>query len=389
MKKKVRLDTNNIVVYENKAWFFSINYPCLCYYDYEKQELVKKKFIYDKKGYIECLYEKIIRIENYIVGIPFWASDVFIYDTKTDKEYYLEITGDEEINVNAFYTSTIYEKIIYSFRRFATKGESGNYVLKIDPFRKKAEYIKLSLDEVNCNESETVRVFANENYSGDGFAILLSEKGNILKLRLSDFKCDFFDCKISEHPFYTISRFEESKYFLTDKVGESFIWDGQHNYRKVKKTQIIELTNNIISIGKKYLGAFENSACYNDMIYLIPSLANVICEYDLKRNVIKKAWFSDEIVFDVANEIKTDNYYVGFFSNACLVGKLLFLFCVSSGKLYEIDLEKKIVKSNVMEVNFTEEELTYIWEYRLKNCGGIIKEDKKIEYELQTFINMV
>ena len=39
--------------------------------------------------------------------------------------------------------------------------------------------------------------------------------------------------------------------------------------------------------------------------------------------------------------------------------------------------------------DFTEEELTYIWEYRLKNCGGIIKEDKKIEYELQTFINMV
>ena len=389
MAKKVRLDTNNIVVYEKKAWFFSINYPCLCCYDYEKQEILKKKFIYDKKGYIECLYEKIIRIENYIVGIPFWASQVFIYDTKTDEEYYLDIIGDEEVSVNAFYTSSICGNIIYSFRRFATTGESGNYVLKIDPFRKKAEYIKLCLDEVNYNDSKTVRIFANESYSGDGFVILLSEKGNILKLRLSDFKCDFFNCKNSEYPFYTISRFGDSKYFLTDRMGEGFIWDGQHNYLKVKKTQIIELTNKIATIEKKYMSAFENSDCYKDVIYLMPSWANIICEYDIKKNIMKKAWFSDEIVFDVINESKPDNYYVGFFSNTCLVANVLFLFCVSGGKFYEIDLEKKVVKSKVMEVDLNEEELTYIWKYRVKNSGGIIKEDKKVECELQTFINMM
>ena len=80
---------------------------------------------------------------------------------------------------------------------------------------------------------------------------------------------------------------------------------------------------------------------------------------------------------------------MGFLSNAFLVGNVLFLFCVSSGTFYEIDLANKVVKANIIEVDFSKEEITYIGEYRFKHSTGILKEDERLEYGLQTFINMI
>ena len=39
--------------------------------------------------------------------------------------------------------------------------------------------------------------------------------------------------------------------------------------------------------------------------------------------------------------------------------------------------------------DFSKEEITYIGEYRFKHSTGILKEDERLEYGLQTFINMI
>jgi hypothetical protein len=180
--------------------------------------------------------------------------------------------------------------------------------------------------------------------------------------------------------FSTIRRINEEIICMTDDDGNVFCCDLNG---KIVRT-IENTVEDFVSIRNDfwYSECFSYSVQYKDIIYLFPSEANKVLQFNVNEMTISEAVFSPQI----CAAYEKDRYSCGQFSKPYIEGNTLYVWNLWNARFYMINLSTNEVEEILIEVTIPAEELIKSY-FDWSNEGEFVKECSLLYTGVESMIN--
>lgn len=386
-KAYAKLCAEDFCIDKDIIWFVPINLTSLCGYSISENKVVKEIKLPGVTLKKERAFQRIVIVDDYVIGIPYVADYYFRYSIKTEELNILKYPWVNDINKCPYLSlSAVYDNKIFSFRRFLEYGkEEANRVIAFD-------YNNMELDSFWLKED-----FGFDNYGFHGVAfrpngiveeeLLIALQGEIN--RIIEIDLNKKTVSVSSLPedntiLQTITKICDNMFCISDKGGNIWIWNRYTNsFRKV--------VNNIHNFSNKYIDkdSFANGIKIHNKVYFFPYFSNMILEYDIEKDILAEAPFSKELLAnscsDSMNTFGCENMQFGVphsYNDKIVVWNLW------NKKCYEIDIDNN--KVTIVDV-FLESSIAQMKEVVTKDlCDGYIVENGRAVYsELIHFIDYI
>lgn len=370
----------DMVLVGDCIWFVPINISYLCCYDRIKNKITKK--IPLPKCYERNFryFERIVLVDNYLIGIPYSASYYFRYDIMADELITINLLKNHKEIPLPYLSLTIpKEKKLYSFRRFMDYGlKETHKAFVFDPHNLEISYMELddSIDFIfTGTRSEAFRREAL--LLGQDLIVLRGDKKEMNRIGFCADDVSTNDIICTDCYIQTITNIGDDRNLLLDKNGKAWIWNAYNN--------TISVINNNIKVKTEFYDndIFSFSIRHNDSVYIFPSYGDKILEYDINANKFDEAFFSQDVT---NNEIASKMGMIGReyeqFSKPHIIGNRLVFWNLWNKKLYDVDLDNKKISYKDVYIELDNDDVFEEMKY-------ISKMEKIItEYGMNAFSNL-
>ena len=369
---------------EDMIWFVPININLLCGYSISDKSITKRIEIPSVTLKKERAFQKIVKVDKYIIGIPYVADYYFKYNKETEEIAFLKYPWINNTNTCPYLSlSVVYDNCVISFRRFLEYAkEEANRVVLFD-------YEKMELESCWIKEDFDFDYYGSHGVAFRTIGVVENEKLITLQgeiSRIIEFDLNKKDIKFNMLPqenvlIETISKIGKDLFCISDRKGSLWIWNRDSNSFKKIENRVIGFSN-VYSDEDCFIG----SVCIDNKVYFFPYFSNMILEYDIDNDILQEAFFSKEIVDNSysakMNILGCENTQ---FSYPHLCNNKIIVWNLWNKKCYEIDTENKMVNQIDMTVQFSTDEMKNIFAKDFKE-GCVSENGRTVFSELNHLI---
>ena len=377
--------SSDFVIDNKRIWFFSTDVPVLCCYDLES-EMMKKIIPIPYEGIGETrFFERIVRIKDEIIGIPYNADYYFVHSLVTDTSSILKLADpNSNSKLPNCYVTFWNRGLVYSFQPFTNDDETIDETYKVAVLNlesKETSQYRLSNSLDFWSKGTHYPAFRRDySFSRDTCFVLHGEYPEIVECKAGASEVFFHKPCEEDFKFLTITEIKNGKFCLTDNKRRIWVWDCEND-------SFSNIDVNIRGFQDPYGDAFAYSIVVDSTVYIFPYFSNTIIEFSPDSMEVKKAFFSDEVTcFEYVHGMSSLGYENEQFSRPYLYEDNLVIWNLWNKNLYFIDLKMKRVKGIKIKA-FFEEELSSKLLSRTFEKNSYVMENFYIN--LETFINTI
>lgn len=387
--KNIELCASSFIIDEKYIWFVPMELPYLICANTSTGEIIDKVEIRATFGMFVGLYEKLFKIDNKIIGIPYWGEQYFEYDIKTrdikliDTPEYLR----DDMGIG-YYSSGVYEGVIHSFVRFYQKSkELTSIVLKLelDEYRVSVG----NIDSISNGDRFDVAFRRSTVQVGQYLYLLSGISNNVIKYDLKNGTTDSVSILDTETRLTCIEIIDESArlFLMTDTEGRIILWNENTEDIKVFVIDIPGFETAIAENTRSKTEQFTFAKKQGDYVYIFPSLSNMILRYSIPDGKIEKIF--DEALCEYSADSYLElngKYSFGQFSESWIENNTIFIWNIWKKDLMTIDLSTGEI--NTVKITLDTEIIdgTGYFE-RILHKTGIIYEDMSLFTGIEDLIN--
>lgn len=260
----------NIAVIGEEEWLWSGNFNALYK---RKRNSGKIERVGEYKGCERPAYSKIVVYKKKIIGLPFSADKIFVYDMLKAEFRYVDIgicgIETERGHLNKFYGAVTNKNLLYMI------GCNTAYILVFDMEKETVEnYVDLSpfIDE----DEKTDRGYMREAILYDNRLLATATYDNfVFEINLDDLQVTKRKIERCGKGFSAIYKLDTQIWLLPFDEGEIVVWD------IAKKTMIRHYVEQYFTFVREQRN-FLFATMKNEKIWLFPVVGSAVLSYDIK-----------------------------------------------------------------------------------------------------------
>ncbi len=389
--RTITLCASDFVICDQEIYFVPLNIPALIKADIKLETPLRMVALPITCGYFGGFFEKLLLVDNTIVGIPYWAEQYLLYNLEEKKLKTISVPEKlRDINGMGYYASGVYENIVFSTIRFQKKNKDlCSTMLCLDTTADSLAEEKLSCIDFMCIDYwSNIAVRRESAQVGSNLYLLSGVSNEIVVYDMKNKTTELFAVLEKETRFTTIELIDEEKpvFLLSDNLGRIVVWEKNHSRTEVINIDIDGFATANFS-EKRNSGENFSFSCKNgDKIFIFPYFANRILCYDINDHSIYSVFDDALCIDDLEKYFELDDSFCGQFSEPHVLDDKIYVWNIWKREFLVLNTtDGSVVKKELtLELdNKTDAEMFSVYS---KNLPLVFEGDNGIA-QLNTFIN--